>query len=362
MARTRKRSTEPNNPAPGQRRDYTGIGRATIEHVAERAGVSVATVSRALRGLPNVAASTRARVEAAALELSYRPDPNASRLAAGRTYTIGMAVPLIGRWYFSQVVAGAHKTLTAAGYDLLLMGVDSVEARHRFITEWAVLHKRVDGLVMVDLRLSRPEVAELKAASAVVSTVGDRYPPFSSVTIDNRAGAGLAVRHLLDLGHRRIGLIGTGPRVSLSFWVPDERRKGYRDALGHADVTNDPVYEAPGDFTVEGGASGMRRLLALRHPPTAVFAMSDEIAMGAMQVARQSGLRVPEDISFVGFDDHEMAAVVGLTTIRQPVARCGELAARFVIDAIEDASGPQHAVEPFELVVRTSTAAVSRRR
>lgn len=361
MGRTRKRATD-DNAGPDARRGHTTIERATIEHVAARAGVSVATVSRALRGLPNVAASTRARVEAAALALSYRPDPNASRLAAGRTFTIGMAVPLIGRWYFSQVVAGAHQTLTSAGYDLLLMGVDSEEARHRFITEWAVLHKRVDGLVMVDLRLSRAEVAELKAASAVVSTVGDRYAPFSSVTIDNREASELAVRHLLDLGHRRIGLIGTGPPVSLSFWVPDERRKGYRDALEHAGVALDPAYEAPGDFTVEGGASGMRRLLALRHPPTAVFAMSDEIAMGAMQVARQSGLRIPEDISFAGFDDHEMAAVVGLTTIRQPVARSGELAARFVIDAIEDASGPQHAVEPIELIVRTSTAAVSRRR
>jgi LacI family transcriptional regulator, repressor for deo operon, udp, cdd, tsx, nupC, and nupG len=343
-------------PRSAEDRDLQNRG-ATIEDVAATANVSVATVSRALRGLPNVAAATRARVEKAATELQYRPDPNASRLAAGRTFTVGMAVPMFGPWYFSQVVAGAQHVLAAAGYDLLLMGVGSGEARRRFVNEWALIQKRVDGLILVDLRLDRTEVAELERASVIVSTVGDRYPQFSSVNVDNHAAAALATRHLLDLGHRRIGLIGAQTQaVSLAFSVPHERRAGYREALEMAGVAVDPSLEAWADFTVEAGADAMRRLLSLREPPTAVFAMSDEMAMGAMQVARQAGLRIPADLSVIGFDDHDLAAVAGLSTIRQSVSRAGQLAARFVIDAIAESTGPQHSVEDIELIVRSTTS------
>jgi LacI family transcriptional regulator, repressor for deo operon, udp, cdd, tsx, nupC, and nupG len=330
---------------------------ATIEDVATTAKVSVATVSRALRGLPNVAAATRARVEKVAAELQYRPDPNASRLAAGRSFTVGMAVPILGQWYFSQVVAGAQGVLAAAGYDLLLMGVGSGEARRRFVNEWALIQKRVDGLILVDLRLDRTEVAELERASVIVSTVGDRYAPFSSVNVDNHNAAVLATKHLIDLGHRRIGLIGAQTSaVSIEFSVPQERRSGYRDALQRAGIPHDPSLESWAEFTIESGEDAMRKLLSLREPPTAVFAMSDEMAMGAMHVARQAGLRIPEDISFVGFDDHDLSQVIGLSTIRQSVVRAGELAARFVVDSIAEDTGPQHSVEDVELIVRTTTA------
>lgn len=331
-------------------------GPATIEDVANLARVSVATVSRALRGLPNVAPSTRLRVEEAAASLNYRPDPHASRLAAGRTFTVGMAVPLLGRWYFSQVIAGAHEVLAEAGYDLLLVGVDTQAAARRFVTEWAVIQKRVDGLVLADLRLDDEEIGELQAVGATVATIGARYAPFSSVTIDNRAAAALAVQHLIDLGHRRIGLIGGAPTIPSPNSVPDERRAGYRLALATAGITHEPSLETASDFTVDGGAIGMRRLLASPSPPSAVFAMSDEIAMGAMQVVRQAGLRIPADMSIIGFDGHDLAGVASLTTIRQPVERSGSLAARFIIDAINEGTGAQHAVEDVELIVRGTTA------
>ena len=334
-----------------------GSRGATIEDVAAYAKVSVATVSRALRSLPNVAAATRVRVEKAAAELQYRPDPNASRLAAGRTFTIGMAVPMLGQWYFSQVVAGAQQSLAAAGYDLLLMGVGSGEARRRFVSEWALIQKRVDGLILVDLRLDRAEVAELEQVGAIVAAVGDRYTPFSSVNVDNQGAAALATKHLIDLGHRRIAVIGAQTHlVALSFSVPEERRAGYRRALSEAGIAHDSALEAGADFTIEGGAAAMHRLLALPNPPTAVFAMSDEIAFGALQVARQAHLRVPEDLSIIGFDDHDVSAVVGLSTIRQSVTGSGAMAARFVIDTIAENAGPQHAVEDVELVVRSTTA------
>lgn len=335
---------------------------ATIEDVAAKAGVSVATVSRAIRGLPNVAAATKAKVDAAAKSLQYRPDPNASRLAAGKTFTIGMAVPLLGQWYFSQVVAGAHVVLADAGYDLMLMGVGSVDARRRFVNEWALMQKRVDGLILVDLRLDPAEAAGLADVGSIVATVGDRHKAFSSVNLDNREAAAMATNHLIDLGHRRIALIGAQTTaVSIEFSVPQERRNGYRAALAAAGLEHDPHLEAHGDFTIESGETAMRRLLALPEPPTAVFAMSDEMAMGALHVIRQAGLRVPEDISVIGFDDHDLAFFAGLTTVRQNVRRHGERAAHFVIDALGESTGPQHAVEDVELVVRHTTARIDRR-
>jgi LacI family transcriptional regulator, repressor for deo operon, udp, cdd, tsx, nupC, and nupG len=344
------------------------LARATIEDVAARAQVSVATVSRALRGLPNVADATRKRVSEVATALNYRADPNASRLAAGKTMTIGMAVPLLGQWYFAQVVAGVGSALGTAGYDLLLMSAQNGEARRRFIQECALLQKRVDGLILVDLRLEADEVVALRAASAVVSTVGDSYPGFASVTIDNRSAAKSAVRHLIRLGHRRIGFIGTQPvhgrDFAIEFSVPMERRMGYRNALAEAGLPLDPAYEVEGDFTIddgvgemiEGGAIGMRRLLDLPKRPTAVFAMSDETAFGAMQVVREAGLRVPEDISVIGFDDHEVSGMLGLTTIRQPVVRSGVLAAQHLIAGLIEPTDVRDATLGVELILRNTTA------
>ena len=157
------------------RRNMDPTRPATIGDVAESAGVSMATVSRAMRGLPNVASSTRERVRAEAMRLAYRPDPHASRLAAGRTHAVGMAVPMLGRWYFSQVVAGAQEIMRTLGYDLLLFGVGTGEERRRFIREWGVLGKRVDGLLLVDLRLDPQELFEVRSVGMHMVSIGDHY-------------------------------------------------------------------------------------------------------------------------------------------------------------------------------------------
>ena len=342
-----------------------GVGHpATIEAVAARAKVSVATVSRAMRDLPNVAEATRLRVRQAAEELSYRPDPNASRLATGRTSTVGMAVPMLGRWYFSTVIGAAHAVLVREGYDLLLFGVDTPADRSRFITEWAVINKRVDGVILVDLTLDPNELEDLVLADARVGTVGDRHAPFSSVTIDNRAASAVAVRHLLNLGHREIALIGH-TEGGWPFTVPTERRNGYFDAHKEFLITPRPELEHPGNFDVDGGYEAMTDLLAMAHPPTAACAMSDEMAFGAIKAIRDHGLRVPEDVSVIGFDDHEMAKVMDLTTIRQPVAESGAEIARLLVRALKadpldtETLAPQHRTLRSQLIVRRTTAAVS---
>jgi LacI family transcriptional regulator, repressor for deo operon, udp, cdd, tsx, nupC, and nupG len=328
----------------------------TIEDVAAHAGVSVATVSRALRGLPNVAPTTRDKVRAVALQLGYRADPNASRLGARRTRTIGVGVPLLGSWYFSQVVAGAEAVLAAEGYDVLLLAIGSAAARRRMVDGTGPLHRRVDGLLLVDLRLDPDEVATFARTGATIVTVGDSYPDFPSVAIDDRRAAALAVNHLLNLGHRDIALIGDLPGEALEFTVPGIRRAAYRQALGDAGVPVRLDYDLAGNFSVDGGHEAMVRLLATPRPPTAVFAMSDEMAIGAISAVRDHGLSVPGDISVVGFDDHELAEAVGLTTVRQPVAQVGGLAARAALGVLDEVpSEPRHLVVDTSLVVRGTT-------
>ncbi len=332
-------------------------GVASIEDVAAQAGVSMATVSRALRGLPNVADNTREKVLAVAKALNYRPDPHASRLAAGRTHAVGMAVPWLGRWYFSQIVSGARDSFAAAGYDLLLFGVGSGEERSRFVHEWGVLDKRVDGLLLVDLRLDPEELHAVQLAGTTVVSVGDRYDNFPSVTVDNRAGAMTAVQHLLNLGHQDIGLIGDVQGLQpLPFSVPSDRRSGWIEALTEAGIEPRHDLEASGRFTVEGGHRAMTKILAARKRPTAVFCMSDEMAMGAIKAVRDHGLRVPEDVSIVGFDGHELAEVMELTTVAQPVVESGRKAGEFLLQTINGNRSIPHEVMPTELIARRTSA------
>lgn len=328
---------------------------ASIGDVAARAGVSVATVSRALRGLANVAPSTRQRVLAAAEELDYIADPNASRLAAGHTRSIGMVVPFLSQWYFTQCVSGAEAVFASVGYDLLLYNVSGAAARQRFV-ENMPFRKRVDGIVAIDLPLTDEELAGLADADIPVVTVGIRRERFSSVAIDNVAAATAATRHLVNLGHTEIGLISSLPDDPAHFAVPTERREGYRRVLKEHALEVHPELEAPGNFSLEGGAEAMAQLLSAEHPPTAVFAQSDEMAIGAMKTVRDAGLTVGEDISLIGFDDHEVSRYVGLTTIAQPVIEQGEVAASTLLEHISTgAEEPRHIVMPTNLTVRGTT-------
>lgn len=305
----------------------------TIEDVALAAGVSVATVSRALRNLPNVAPSTREKVQAVADELQYRPDPSASALAAGRTRTVAMAVPVLDSWYFTQVMAGAEAVLSGAGYDLLLFSVDTDERRQRLLA--GPLLKRADGLIVVDLRIPDGEAAALLASSVEVVAVGIEIPGASAVVVDDHRIAFEAVTHLASLGHRRIALIEGLPDDPLRFHVPAERRRGYADALAAAGHHEDNELVVAGNFSVEGGREAMARLLDASEPPTAVFAMSDEMAFGALRELWDRGLDAPCDVSVIGVDDHDFASIVGLTTVQQEVARHGEVAARMLLDRLD---------------------------
>ncbi len=328
---------------------------ASIEDVAKRAGVSIATVSRSLRGLPDVAPSTRHRVLVAARELDYVASPFAARLASGRTATVGVVVPFVNRWYYGEFLAGAESQLYASGFDLLLYNLADPDGRQRFFTMMRV-RKRVDALLVASLVLTDSEADALLTLGCPIGLLGFARPGFHSSRIDDTRSARTAVEHLLAMGHRRIGLIGGDTDDPMRFTPPLHRRSGYLRALQDAGIEYRADFEELGYYTVAGGEHAAEVLLDRPDPPTALFAESDEMAFGAIRAIRRRGLRAPQDVAVIGFDDHASAELMDLSTIRQPIGtQAGELTGR-VLEALNDPSAePFDRVVPTELVVRGST-------
>ncbi len=338
----------------------------SIEDVAREAQVSVATVSRALRGLPNVAETTRLRVEEIAQQMNYRADPSAARLATGQTKLVQLVTPTADGWYFSRFIAGAIAVLIANGYETISHPVANPEEREAFISDLVRLEKRVDGLIVVDLNISEDAALEMHNAGIHAVTAGFTTQKFPSVIIDDYHVGFLATDHLLKLGHTRIGLISGQPNHPLAFSVPGLRLAGYTGALAAAGISIDTTLEQSGMFTAEGGRRAMERLLDLADPPTAVFAMSDEMAFGAWGALQDRNLSWPDDIAIVGVDDHELAPLVGLTSVRLDPRGLGGIAAKQLLALIanDGEHGPsseaiQDAAEAvnsrIEVVARTST-------
>lgn len=353
----------------GTTSDTMRTKRPTIEDVAAEAGVSVATVSRAMRALPNVAIATRHHVIAVAERLGYSADPAAARLAAGTTNTVTMVIPNLSSWYFSTVVAGAETVCAEAGYDVLIVGVGSQKDLSRILSEHYQLERRTDGLVAIDVVVTPDEAQSLTQRGLALASIGNRTVGHPSVQIDNKLVGRLAAEHLIGLGHRRFGMIGAQNDNPLSSDVPSLRRRGFVDELASQGLAFDHDLLEPNDFSVDGGQEAMAALLNRHEPPTAVFSMSDEMAFGAIMELNHRGLLAGRDVSIIGVDDHEFARVVDLTTIRQSAASHGAEAARLLIDAMHQdehhvvmSEGPSAApssvreiVAPVELVVRGST-------
>ncbi|MFG3707901.1 LacI family DNA-binding transcriptional regulator [Micromonospora sp. NPDC047670] len=325
-----------------------------IDDVARLAGVSTATVSRALRGLPTVSAATRRRVLAAAEQLEYAVSPSASRLAGGRTGTIAVVVPRITRWFFATVVEAVEEFVHQSGYDLLLHNLGGREQTRQRVLHTANLHKRVDAIMLVATPLRPADLtalAKLELSGVTVSS-GTVVPGWPCVRIDDVDAARTATRHLLDLGHRRIAHISGDPDDELAFTTHLDRRQGWRDALREAGLDPDPALDVESQFTIDGGTRAAEELLRRGEPPTAIFAACDEMAMGAMTALRDAGLRVPQDVSVIGVDDHDLARVVGLSTIAQPAAEQGRLAAQMLLDPLvgrrleAPAATAHHGVDP----------------
>ena len=330
-----------------------GIG---IEDVAKAAGVSTATVSRALRGLEHVSSQTREHVKKIAEELNYSISVTASRLATGKTNSIGVVAPFVNRWYFSEVINGIEQSLREAGMDLLLYNFSQLENRERLF-QHQLIRNRVDALIVISLPPTKEELDSMLSLGVPVALIGTHHALCASVAIDDVASARIATQHLVNQGHINIGLISGMPNDPLSFTVPQDRRIGFMQVIEENSLSWSTDQEANGDFTLRSGERAMDELLAKPNRPTAIFVVSDEMAFGAMRAIRRHGLNIPNDISIIGFDGHDMAEFLELTTIEQPVQSIGELAAWALMEQLKNPTmTPPTVTVPTKLVVRNSTA------
>ncbi|HEY2557027.1 MAG TPA: LacI family DNA-binding transcriptional regulator [Diaminobutyricibacter sp.] len=331
-----------------------------IDEVARLAGVSTATVSRALSGNGHVSPGTRLKVSQAALDLGYVVSSNASSLASGRTKNVGAVVPYLNRWFFSSVIEGAERALLRHGYDLTLYNLSGGGDERRSVFEHFLLRKRVDAVIAISLELTEDEVSRLLALGKPIVGVGGPLAGVRTLTIDDVAVARLATEHLLALGHTRIAHVGGHKEFDLDFHIPTNRRIGYEQALTGAGVPLLPQLYQPADFTIGGGYQAAKQLLGAPHDrPTAIFAASDEMAIGSILAARDLGLSVPHDVSIVGIDDHELAEFFGLTTVAQFPIGQGEKAVELLMGVLQPEEAqpePVNTALPFELVVRSSSS------
>jgi len=328
---------------------------ARIRDVAARAGVGVATVSRVLNGHDHVAAGTRERVLTAISELGYRPSSVARNLSLGRTRVVGVVVPFFTSPSAVERVRGIVDVLNHSEYDLSLFDVEAPD-RQRRAFELLGRADRADGLLVVSLVPPSAAVQQLEAARipcVLVDAMHDRLP---HLVIDDICGGMLATRHLINLGHQRIAFIGDKPPDAYRFDSSRDRTLGFERALGEAGLSVREGYVREGTHSRHVARSIAAELLALGERPTAVFAASDTQALGVLEAARDLGLRVPEELSVVGFDDIEIASYAGLTTVRQPLFESGRRGAELLLQSLDGGQLPAHRETlSLELVVRTTT-------
>lgn len=330
----------------------------SIDDVARAAGVSTATVSRALRGLPNVSDATRERIRAIADELGYVASSSASGLASGRTHTIGVAVPSVSRWFYTTVLEGVDAVLREANFDMILYNLASRGGGRERAFHRSLLRKRTEALISVGVDFTADERKQLLSVGHPLVAIGGPVPGVRNIGVDDQAIARAATEHLIALGHRDIAHLGGVDDEGLNRRLPVDRRMGFLSAMTAAGLPVREEWLLTGRFSTALSREVMRELFASGGPrPTAVFASSDEMAFGVLLAAQQSGLRVPDDLSVIGIDDHDMSASFELTTMAQDPHAHGMLGAQLLLDQLRGMPPRRSSIRAdFELRVRGSTA------
>ncbi len=331
---------------------------STIQDVADRAGVSAATVSRVVNDTGQTAEATRERVLDAIEELEYRPDRTAKSLAQGATRTLAVAVPTFTTPFHNELLKGVRSRLEDLDADLLLCDLEweDPEASLRSFLERGVM----DGLLAAGLPVGSAVGEELRTLGRPVVLVGSQWDDLDSFYWDETGGARMATEHLIDQGHTRIGLITTHHESP----IRDDRIRGYKTALQNAGITPQDGWLATGQtekhagFSEESGYEAMQTLLDRAPDVTAVFASSDVQAIGAWQALRHRGLRVPEDVAIVGYDDVKVSRFIGLSTVSQKMHDIGEATADLLLRRLQgtETSDPVSRLVSPELRVRASSA------
>ena len=331
--------------------------RATIRDIASAAGVSIATVSRVLNGRPDVSSETREAVLRVVRDHGFTTNRSARGLSGGRTGLVGVTLPIVHAAYFSLILSGAAEALYEQDMRAVLCPTRHEHDREVTLLD-RLMHGTTDGALLLLPSESSDELTALQRRGYPFVVVDPRSKldeGIPAVSAAHASGATAATQHLLALGHRRIGAI-TGPH---DWMASDDRLNGYHAALVAAGITPDPELIRESDFETEGGFAAACELLDLPERPTAIFGFNDNVAVGTLRAAKERGLRAPEDLSVVGFDDSEQASIVtpALTTVRQPLAEMGRMAVSLLSRVLDHQRLEALHVElATKLVVRDSTA------
>ena len=331
-------------------------GAPTIYDVAREAGVSYSTVSRTLTGYEFVKVSTREKVLRAAEKLGYVPNQQARSLAGGRSNMIGVLVPALNNSYITEILRGIDEELSNSDYNLLLY---TTHRRHGKESTYAatITNSGAEGLLLVVPLIPASYLSALRDQDFPYVLIDQSDPTAESATVNttNWQGAYEATAYLIALGHRRIGFVGGLAGLNSAA----ERLRGYRDALVAHDIPLESALIVDGGFTEQGGFDAAQKLLALPDLPGAIFASNDLSATGVIEATRQRGLRVPQDISVIGFDDIPQASLIypKLTTVRQPLDQMGREAVALLLEQIEQPGGEKRQVMlETTLIIRESCA------
>ena len=337
-------------------RRQSGRKSVTIQDIAVRAGVSTATVSRALANPDFVSAKARARVLRAVSETGYTPNVAARHLRARRSMIILVVVPNLANPFFAEVLRGIDDELAEAGYDMIIGNLDNrVEREARYVK--LAMSGQVDGVLNLTGRVPRGEDRTMSDLGLPMAGICARVPGQQSphIVVNDRASSIQVAEHLLGLGHRRFGYV-SGPTDNIN---EVERYAGFLQGLQAAGIGPDAVVRWPGQFNLAAGIRAGRDFLTLSERPTAVYAASDEMAVAFMKTVLTAGVKVPHDLSIVGFDGIEFASFVEptLTTVRQPRHELGRTGARALLEEIGGKGAGERVIElPGELILGGSTA------
>lgn len=326
----------------------------TIFDIARESGVSYSTVSRTLSGFEYVKASTREKVLATAERLGYVPNQQARSLAGGPSNLVGVLVPTLSNDYIGQILQGIDDELTHSSYNLIVYTTNRHQGKEAMYAA-SIMNGAADGLLLVAPSISESYLEALHRQDFpyVLIDQVDQTGQSMAVTATNRRGAYEATQYLIELGHRRIGFLAGLPQLNSA----TERFEGYRAALSDYGIPFYSDYVAQGEFRTPIGCQAARNLLALANPPTAIFAANDLSALGAIEAIREQNLRIPDDISVMGFDDIPQAAVAypKLTTVRQSLNQMGREAVRVLLECLENPVLDRYQVTlETQLIVRDS--------
>jgi LacI family transcriptional regulator len=310
----------------------------TIYDVARKAGVGIGTVSRALNDSPNISPETKEKVLRVAREMGYQPHALARGLAKKRTGAIGAIVPFLTNYFYLELLKGIQHEISRSKYDLILYSADDV-TRGEELLERVLRERRVDGLLYISMPLSNRAARKVRSRQLPVVLVDSYHPEVDSIHVENQQGAYQATRYLLELGYRRLGMING----KLRSFPARERRQGFLRALSDFGLSPRPEWMIECDdmdgqdgFNAPAGYRAMLSLLALDDLPEALFVASDVQAYGVLRAAREKGVRIPDDLALVAFDDIQPSELIGLSTVRQPMFEMGQRAVKRLTEKLEN--------------------------